>query len=118
MTIRHLGLSMAALAVVSPAVCNASPAKASLDACVAAFEKTLAPTDAVSHRFKVLYQSEQFASSIADYYPTIHTFDLQADNPKTGEIVARVRCSADRRGSIALTSLLDATQSRARVAQR
>ena len=118
MTIRHLGLSMAALAVVSPAVCNASPAKASLDACVAAFEKTLAPTDAVSHRFKVLYQSEQFTSSVADYYPTTHTFDLQADNPKTGEIVARVRCSADRRGSIALTSLLDATQSRARVAQR
>jgi hypothetical protein len=118
MTIRHLGLSMAALAVVSPAVCNASPVKASLDACVAAFEKTLAPTDAVSHRFKVLYQSEQFASSIADYYPTIHTFDLQADNPKTGEIVARVRCTADRRGSIALTTLPDSTQSAARVAQR
>ena len=66
----------------------------------------------------MLYQSEQFASSIADYYPTTYTFDLQADNPKTGEIVARVRCSADRHGSIALTSLLDSTQSPARVAQR
>ena len=44
---------------------------------------------------------EQFASSIADYFPTSYTFDLQANNVKTGEVVARVRCEADRRGIIA-----------------
>jgi hypothetical protein len=118
MNIRHFGLSIAALAAVSPAVCNAWPAKSSLDACVNAFEKTLASSDEVSHAFKVVYASKQFASSIADYYPTTYTFDLQANNPKTGAVVARVRCSTGRHGSVALTSLLDSTQAPARVAQR
>ncbi len=118
MKIRLLGLSIAAFAAVSPAVCNAWPAKASLNACVNAFEKTLAPSDEVNHAFKVVYSSEQFASSIADYYPASHTFELQANDPKTGTIVARVRCSADSHGSVALTSLLDSVQAPARVAQR
>jgi hypothetical protein len=118
MTIRHLGVSIAALAAVCPAVCNAGPAKASLDACVTAFEKTLAPSRDVSHAFKVVYESEQLTSSIADFYPVTYIFDLQANNPKTGAVVARVRCSADRHGSVALTSLLDSTQPPARVAQR
>jgi hypothetical protein len=118
MNIRHIGLSIAALAAACPTVCNAWPAKASLDACVTAFEKTLAPAEDVSPAFKVVVSSEQFSSSIADFYPTSHVFDLQANNSKTGEVVARVRCSADRRGVVALTSLLDASQSPARVAQR
>jgi hypothetical protein len=118
MTIRHFGLSIAALAAVSPALCNAGTAKASLDACVTAFEKTLAPADEARHAFKVVYDSEQVSSSIADFYPTSYTFDLQANNSKTGAVVARVRCLADRRGGVALTSLLDAPQSPARVAQR
>jgi hypothetical protein len=118
MNIRHIGLAIAALAAACPAVCNAWPAKASLDACVTAFEKTLAPSDGVSHAFRVVYESEQFSSSVADFYPTSHVFDLQANNVKSGEVVARVRCLADRRGGIALTSLLDTTQSPARVAQR
>ena len=118
MTIRHFGLSIAALAAVYPAVCNAWPAKASLAACVNAFEKTLASADEVSHAFKVVYASEEVGSSIADYYPTTYTFELQANNAKTGAVVARMRCLADRKGSVALTSLLDAAQSPARVAQR
>jgi hypothetical protein len=118
MKIRLLGLSIVAAAAVYPVVCNAWPAKASLDACVNAFEKTLAPSYEVNHAFKVVYGSEQFASSIADYYPASYTFDLQADDPKTGTVVARVRCSADSHGSVALTSLLDSAQVPARVAQR
>jgi hypothetical protein len=118
MTIRHFGLSIAALAAVCPAVCNAGPAKASLDACVAAFEKTLASADDVSHVFKVVYGSAEVTTSIADYYPTSYIFDLQANDSKTGAVLARVRCSSDRYGSVALTALLDATQSPAHVAQR
>jgi hypothetical protein len=118
MTIRHFGLSIAALAAVSPAVCSAWPATASLDACVTAFEKTLTPADEAGRAFKVVHAREAFASSIADYYPTSYTFDLQASNAQTGEVVARVRCSADRHGGVALTSLLDSTQASARVAQR
>jgi hypothetical protein len=118
MDIRHLGLSIAALAAVCPAVCNAWPAKASLDACVTAFEKTLASADEASHVFKVKYESQQSATSIADYYPTSYTFDLQANNSKTGQVMARVRCVADRSGSIALTALLEPSQGPARVAQR
>jgi hypothetical protein len=118
MTMHRFGLSIAALAAVSPAVCHAWPAKASLDACVSAFEKTLAPVDGVGRTFKVVYDSEPLSSSIADYYPTSHTFELQASNSRTGAVVARVRCLADRHGSVALTSLLEAPQSPARVAQR
>jgi len=118
MTIRRFGLSISALAAVSPAVCNALPAKASLDACVKAFEKTLEPADAVSHAFKVVYPGERLTGSIADFYPTAYTFDLQANNLKTGEVVAHVRCATDRRGSVVLTSLVDSMQPPARVAQR
>jgi hypothetical protein len=112
MTIRRLGLSIAALAAVCPAVSQAWPARASLDACISAFEKTLA-------QFKVVYGREQYASSIADYFPTTYTFELQADNVKTGEVLARVRCEADRRGIVALSALplVDARET-ARVAQR
>ena len=120
MTIRRLGLSLVALAAVCPAVSQAWPAKASLDACVNAFEKTLAQSEGAAHAFKVVYGREQFATSIADYYPTSYTFDLQANNVKTGEVLARVRCEADRRGIVALSPLplLDARETPARVAQR
>jgi hypothetical protein len=118
MTIRHFGLSIAALAAVYPAVCNAGSAKASLDACVTAFERTLTPADEAGRAFKVVYARDAFTSSIADYYPTSYTFDLQANNARTGAVVARVRCSADRHGGVALTALLDSTQAPARVAQR
>jgi hypothetical protein len=115
---RLFGLSLAAFAVVCPAVGNAWPAKASLDACVSAFEKTLAPAEQASHAFKVVYASEPLTSSIMDYYPTSYTFDLQANSTKTGAVVARVRCSVDRHMSVALTSLLDAAEPTERVAQR
>jgi hypothetical protein len=118
MMIRRFGLSIAALAAVCPAVCNAWPAKAALDACVTAFEKTLAPADEVSHAFKVVYGREAFATSIADYYRTSYTFELQASNSKSGAVVARALCSADRHGGVALTALLDSQQAAARVAQR
>jgi len=84
---------------------------------VSALEKTLAqPADA----FKVVYGRDEFASSIADYFPTSYTFDLQANNLKTGEVLARVRCEAGRRGIIALSPLplIDAGAAAERVAQR
>jgi hypothetical protein len=119
MTIRRLGLSLAALAAVCPAVSQAWPAKASLNACVNAFEKTLAQSEDAGPAFKVVYGREQFASSVADYFPTSYTFELQANNAKTGEVLARVRCEADRRGVVALSALpLDPRQTPARVAQR
>jgi hypothetical protein len=117
MSIRHFGFSIAALAAVCPAVCNAWPGKASLDACVTAFEKTLAPAAGASRAFKVVGGSG-LMGSIADFYPSSYTFDLQANNTRTGEVVARVRCVADRRGAVALTSLLEPAQAAARVAQR
>jgi len=120
MITRRLGLSLAALAAVCPAVSQASPARAALDVCVNAFEKTLAQSGNAGHAFKVVYGKEEFASSVADYFSTSYTFDLQADNVKTGEVLARVRCEADRRRIIALSPLplLDARETPARVAQR
>jgi hypothetical protein len=118
MTIRRFAPLVAALAAVCPAVSNAWPAKAPLDACVNAFAKTLAPADQASHVFKVVYGRQPWASSIADYYQTSFTFELWANDRKSGAVLARARCSADRHGGVALTSLLDSTQTPARVAQR
>ena len=119
MKTRRLGISLAVLAAVCPAVSQAWPAKASLDDCVNAFEKTLAHSDDAPHAFKVVYRSDPSMSSIADYFPTSYTFDLQA-NSNTGEVVAQARCSVDNRGKVALSALplLDATQTPQRVAHR
>jgi hypothetical protein len=117
MNIRRFGVSIAALTAVCPALCNASPAKASFDACLSAFEKALAPSDAVGRSFKVVY-AEEPSSMLDIYYPTSYTFELQASKAKTGEVVARMRCVASPHRGVALTDLLEPKETTARVAQR
>ena len=113
MHIRTLGLTIAALSALSPAVAGAWPGKTSLDACVNAFEKTLAAPGEPNRVFKVVYKGDRFASSIVQYFPSEYTFDLQADNPQTGEILARVRCLVNSRGAVASISPLPLEASRA-----
>ena len=44
-------------------------------------------------------------SAIADFYPTVYTFSLEAHDPKTGAAIARAVCSADSHGNVsALTT--------------
>lgn len=92
-----------------PAVSGAYPGKISLDACVSAFEKTLPAGEAPSRTYKVVYMDDRWSGSLAQFFPMRYTFDLQADDPKTGAPLARARCSADSRGTISKLSALPLT---------
>ncbi len=93
MITRRLGFAIIALCAVGPAVSQAWPGDAPLQACVSAFEKTLVSPDDAARTFKVVHEKdEQYASAILQYYSIGYTFDLQAHDPKSGELVAQARC--------------------------
>jgi hypothetical protein len=106
---RRLALSAIAAAAFYPAVSGAYPGKTSLDACVNAFEKTLPAGEAPSRTYKVVYLDDRWNGSLAQFFPMRYTFDLQANDPKTGAPMARARCSADSRGTISKLSPLPMT---------
>ena len=103
---RTFGLAAAAVAVFSPIICNASPESAAVDSCARAFVDNIAPERAATRRYKLDYRSSLSGASIAYYFPTKSTFDLEAHDPKTGVVLARARCSTDARGAIVALSLL------------
>jgi hypothetical protein len=113
MQTRRLGLAIIALAAVAPAVSQASPGKTPFEACVNAFEKTLVSSDDVQPKFKVVHREDDVMSAIERYYSIGYTFDLQANDPKTGEVVAQARCLTDSRGKVSsLSPLLGQSQAK------
>jgi hypothetical protein len=120
MQTRRLGLLISAIAAVCPAVSQAWPGHTPLEACVAAFEKTLVSSDDAQHKFKVVHGTDDAMSAILQYYSTGYTFDLRANDPSTGEVVAQARCMADSRGRVSSLSplpLLAQSQAPKRVAK-
>jgi hypothetical protein len=103
---RTFGLAAAAVAVFSPIICNASPESAAVDSCARAFVDNIAPERAAAQRYKLDYRSSLSGASIAYYFPTKSTFDLEAHDPKTGAVLARARCSTDARGAVVALSFL------------
>ncbi len=107
MNTRRLGLAIIAIAAVGPAVSQAGAGNTPLEACVSAFEKTLVSSDEVARTFKLVREKdEQSPSALLQYYSIGYTFDLQAHDPKTGEIVAQARCLANSRGKVSSLSPL------------
>lgn len=118
MKTRRLGIVIVALAAVGPAVAQAGPGKTPLEACVKAFEQTLVSSDDVQHTFKFMpAKDDPVTSSLVQYYSIGYTFDLQAHDSKTGEVVGQARCLADSRGRVSSLSPLAPSQSTKRVAQ-
>lgn len=121
MITRRLGFAIIALCAVGPAVSQAWPGDAPLQACVSAFEKTLVSPDDAARTFKVVHEKDEpYASAILQYYSIGYTFDLQAHDPKSGELVAQARCITDNRGKISSLSplpLVAQSQGTKRVAQ-
>ena len=109
---RHigLGLALAAVAALTPVISNASPEKAALNACARAFASSLAAPGAATPAFKLAYHSNEFAGSMLEFYTREYTFDLNANDLKTGLPIARASCSTDAHGAVvALSSIpLDA----------
>jgi hypothetical protein len=106
MKYRRVALILAAAAALAPAISNASPERAALDACARAFASSLAAPGSAAPAFKVAYRGSQSAGSMLEFYAREFSFDLQANDPKTGLTVARASCSTNARGAvIALSSL-------------
>ncbi len=97
---RNHALAVAAIAAIVPAAANASPAGTSLDACAKAFASALAADGAPLPKFKIAHRGGQYFGSIDEFYSHEFSFDMQARDPKTGSVLARATCTADRKGLV------------------
>ena len=110
MNLRQFGLAVATIAALAPAMSNASAEQSAMKACARAFATSLASRGSAAPTFKVSYQGNLFAGSVLEFYSREYTFEMHANDQKTGLPIARASCSADRQGTvIALSSIpLDA----------
>ncbi len=104
MNYRTAGLA-AAFAILTPAICNASPEKAALNACATAFASSLASPGAAAPPFKVVYGGHEIGSAV-DFFAREYSFELHANDRKTGFLIARANCSTNARGSVISLSLI------------
>jgi hypothetical protein len=100
MNVRKFGLLAAAIAALSPAVSSASDETGALNACARAFASSLASPGAAAPAFKVVYGGSRYAGSVTDYFSHAYTFDLYANNQRTGLPVARASCSTNSHGVV------------------
>jgi hypothetical protein len=106
MNIRHLGLAVVTAAIFSPSISNASPEKASVEACAHAFATSIASIGAPAPSYKLAYRGNPDAGSLVEFYRSGYSFDLEAHDQKTGLTVARARCSTGGRGTVVALSVL------------
>jgi hypothetical protein len=105
MYIRNSGLCAAAITILLPVVCGASPEKEALNACARAFASSLASPGAAPPSFKLVYGGEAYsAGSVNDFYSRAYTFDLHARDQKSGMPIARASCSTNARGGVVALS--------------
>jgi hypothetical protein len=100
MNARRFALAVVTAAGVSPLISHASPAVDSVNTCARAFAASMAVSGAAPPTYKLRYHVGRLSGSIADYFPTNDTFELEAHDPKTGVVIARARCSTNSRGTI------------------
>ena len=118
MKYRKVSLILAAAAALAPALSNASPERAALNACARAFASSLAAPGSAVPAFKVAYRGDQSMGSMLAFYTREYRFDLHANDPKTGLPVARASCSTDASGAVIALSSLPLETARAALAAR
>jgi hypothetical protein len=102
---RKIALAAVAIAALAPTVSNASPERAALKACAGAFASSLASPGGAGPAFKIDYR-DLSTGSMLEFYVHTFTFELHANDSKTGLPIARASCSANARGAvIALSSM-------------
>jgi len=101
---RHISLVLASIAALVPVVSNASPEKTALNACARAFASSLAAPGSAAPAYKVAYRGNEYVGSMLTFYTREYTFDLHANDVKTGLPIARASCSVDSRGNIVALS--------------
>ena len=99
MKFRHFALAAASIAALAPAISNASPEKAAMSACARAFASSLAAPGAAVPTFKVAYRDNRY-DSLLEFYVREYSFELHANDLKTGLPIARASCSTDSHGTV------------------
>ncbi|HXA36542.1 MAG TPA: hypothetical protein VNW26_09440 [Steroidobacteraceae bacterium] len=117
MKFRLLGLA-AAFAAIAPAICTASPEQDALNACAHAFASSLASPGALTPTYKVVYGGYRYAESVTDFFARQYTFELHANDQKTGQLIARASCATDLHGNVVALSAIPAEQERPRIGAR
>jgi hypothetical protein len=107
MKYRSIGLSLAAIASLAPALSQASPEKVALDSCVRTFAASLAVPGASAPAYKVEYRGNQYVQSLSQIYSHGYTFHLLARS-KTGSPLAQANCETDSNGTVVAMSPLPA----------
>lgn len=100
MKFRKISLTAATLAVLVPALSQAASERDALKACAQAFASSLASPGAAVPAFKVNYRGNGSMGSMLEFYNREFTFDLHANDPKTGAAIARASCSTDIHGAV------------------
>jgi hypothetical protein len=100
MKYRKISFAAAACAVLVPALCQAGAERDALKACAQAFASSLTRPGAPVVAYKVNHRSNQSTGSTLEFYSREYTFDLHANDSKTGAAIARASCSTDIHGSV------------------
>ena len=110
MNFRKISLAVATITAFAPAISNASPERAALNACARAFASSLAAPGAAAPVYNVDYRGTHYLGSVTEFYSREYTFDLHANDQKTGLPIAHASCSTDTHGAVvALSSIPLAT---------
>ncbi len=103
MDVRKLHLAaaaaIAAIAAIAPAVSNANPENAALNACARAFTSSIAAPGSAVRPYRLVYLGDHPQSALSSYYGHEYTFFLKARDPKSGATLARATCTTDMRGT-------------------
>jgi len=118
MKFRQVSLMLASIAALVPAASNASPEKTALNACARAFASSLAAPGSAAPAYKVSYMGSEYTGSMLAFYAREFTFDMHANNLKTGLPIARASCSVDSHGTIIALSPVPLNAARAVMAAR
>jgi hypothetical protein len=109
MKYRIIGLALATIASVSPAISQASTEKDALNSCVHTFAASLATPGAAAPTYKVTYRGNQYVqSAVAEVYSRGYSFHLFARSGKTGLTLAQANCETDSHGAVVAMSPLPA----------
>jgi hypothetical protein len=100
MDFRKLGLILTTIAVLAPAIANASPEKQALNACARAFATSIAAAGATAPTYKLDYRENEVSGASLEFFQRAYTFDLNAADPKTGSTVAHASCSTNSHGTV------------------
>jgi hypothetical protein len=117
MIFRTVALATATVAILSPAIANASSERMSAKACASAFASSIAAPGSSAPAYKLAFRGAT-GSVLTDFYPSDFLFTLEARDPKTGLAIARAVCSTDSRGAVTSISAVPLTADTGKLASQ